>query len=60
KKSFKFVSDFIHVLGVLTELYIQREKTLRSLATQQRKKLSFTDSFDEIVSPMKCLTFPLM
>ncbi len=42
------------------ELYIQREKTLRSLATQQRKKLSFTDSFDEIVSPMKCLTFPLM
>jgi len=54
------VSDFIHLLGVLTELYIQREKTLRSLASKMAVNLCDSSDFDEIVvSPKWVLTLPL-
>jgi len=54
------VSDFIHLLGVLTELYIQREKTLRSLASKMAVNLCNSSDFDEIVESKKwVLTLPL-
>jgi hypothetical protein len=54
------VSDFIHLLGVLTELYIQREKTLRSLASKMTVQLWDSRDFDEIVVSSKwVLTLPL-
>ncbi|EGR0197200.1 hypothetical protein FKN13_20720 [Vibrio sp. 2-2(9)] len=54
------MSDFIHLLGVLTELYIQREKTLRSLASKMTMHLWDSRDFDEIVVSSKwVLTLPL-
>ncbi|PLX57935.1 MAG: hypothetical protein C0632_20920 [Vibrio alginolyticus] len=54
------MSDFIHLLGVLTELYIQREKTLRSLASKMAVNLCNSSDFDEIVESKKwVLTLPL-
>ncbi|EGQ9762520.1 hypothetical protein FWP46_08565 [Vibrio alginolyticus] len=54
------MSDFIHLLGVLTELYIQREKTLRSLASKMTVYLWDSRDFDEIVVSSKwVLTLPL-
>ncbi|MPS38513.1 hypothetical protein D8S93_07645 [Vibrio sp. VGrn 2] len=54
------MSDFIHLLGVLTELYIQREKTLRSLASKMAVNFCDSSDFDEIVvSPKWVLTLPL-
>jgi hypothetical protein len=54
------VSDSIHLLGVLTELYIQREKTLRSLASKMAVNLCDSSDFDEIVESKKwVLTLPL-